>query len=163
MVLDINIDFSLLHYMLANAFAIRLRNIPDDDTATERQKMRARNTQKALETLISFRILAATVTLPEGKEQFMRRENPKWEQIRALMRNITLDMKGFTPALRITSATDGALACRWHLGIFPIQYRFLWNIGLLNYLDDLKLVMKKKTSPIESRRLRIALRVISSI
>ena len=67
------------------------------------------------------------------------------------------------PALRMRSATHRALACRWHLGTFPIHYRFLHSIGLQNYLDDLKLLTKKKTSPTESTKLRIALRVISSI
>ena len=72
-------------------------------------------------------------------------------------------MKGLPPALRMRSATDRALACRWPLGTFPIHYRYLCSIGLQNYLDDLKLLMKKKTSPIESRRLGIALKIVSSI
>ena len=72
-------------------------------------------------------------------------------------------MKGLPPALRMRSAIDRALACRWHLGTFPIHYRFLCSIGRQNYVDDLKLLTKKKTSPIESTKLRIALRVISSI
>ena len=72
-------------------------------------------------------------------------------------------MKRLLPALRMRSATDRALACRWHLGTFPIHYCFLCSIGLQNYLDDLKLLMKKKTSPIESSKLKIALRVIASI
>ena len=54
--------------MMANEFASRLCNIHDDDTATDRQKVQARGTQKALETSISFRRLVATVTAPEGKD-----------------------------------------------------------------------------------------------
>ena len=72
-------------------------------------------------------------------------------------------VKGLPPALRMRSATERALACRWHLGTFPIHYRFRCSIGLQNYLDDLKILTRKKTSPIESTKLRIALRVISSI
>ena len=72
-------------------------------------------------------------------------------------------IKGLPPALRMRPATDRALACRWHLGTFPIHYRFLCSIGLQNGLDDLKLLTKRKLSPIESTKLRIALRVISSI
>ena len=79
------------------------------------------------------------------------------------MRRLIPRMKGLPPALRMRSATDRALACRWHLGAFPIHYRFLSGIELQNYFDDLKLLMSKKRSPIESRRLTIALKVISSI
>ena len=59
--------------MMANAFASRLCNIQDDDTATDPQKVQARNTQKALETTITFRRLIATVRAPEGKDQRLRR------------------------------------------------------------------------------------------
>ena len=149
--------------MFANAFASRLCNIQEDDTATERQKVQARNTQKALETSISFRRLVATVTAPERKDQLLRRKETKRERIRRLMRRPIPRMKGLPPALRMRSATYRALACRWHLGTFSIHYRFLHSIGLQNYLDDLKLLTKKKTSPTESTKLRIALRVISSI
>ena len=38
--------------LLTNAFASRLCNIQDDDTATDWRKLQARNTQKALETSI---------------------------------------------------------------------------------------------------------------
>ena len=134
--------------MMANAFASRLRNMRDDDTATDRQKVQARNTRKALETSISFRRLVATVRAPEGKDQLLRRKDRKRGRIRGLMCGPIPRMKGLPPALRMRSATDGALACSWNLGTFPIHYRFLCSIGLQNYLDDLKLLPKKKTSPI---------------
>ena len=79
------------------------------------------------------------------------------------MRRPILRMKGLPPALVMRSATDRALACRWHLGTFPIHYHFLCSIGPQNYLDDLKPLTEKKTSHTESTKLRIALRVISSI
>ena len=148
---------------MANAFASRLCSIQDDDSATDRQKVQARNTQKALETSISFRRFVAAVTAPERKDQLLRRKDRKRERIRGLMRRPIPRMKGLPPALRVMSATDRALACRWHLGTFSIHYRFLCSIGLQNYLHDLKLLTKKNTSPIESTKLRIALRVISSI
>ena len=149
--------------MIPPAFASRLCNIQDDDTATDRQKAQARNTQKALETSISFHRLAATVRALEGNDQLLRRKDRKRERIRGLMRRPIPRMKGLPPALRTRSATDRALACRWHLGTFPIHYRLLCSIGLQNYLDDLKPLTKKKTSPTESTKLRIALKVISSI
>ena len=135
----------------------------DDDSATDREKEQARNTQKALETSISFRGLVATVTAPEGKEQLLRRKDRKRERLRGLMRRPIPRMKILPPALRMRSATDRPLACRWHLGTFPILYRFLCSIGLQNYLDDLKLLTKKKMSPIESTKLRIVMGVISGI
>ena len=58
--------------MLANAFASRLFNIHDDDTATDRQKLQARNKQKALETSISICPIVATAGAPEGKDQLPR-------------------------------------------------------------------------------------------
>ena len=128
-----------------------------------RQNVHASSTKKALETLISFRRLVATDTAPEGKEQLLRGKDTKRERMRGLMRRPIPRMKDLPPALQMRSATDRALACRWHLGTFPIQSRFLCNIGLQNYLEDLKLLTKKKTSPIESMKLRLALRVISSI
>ena len=118
--------------------------------------MHARKTQTALETSISFHRLVATVTAPEGKDQLLRGKDRKREQIRGLMRRPIPRMKGLPPALRIKSATDRALACSWHLGTFSIHYRFLCSIGLQNYLDDLKLLTKKKTCPIESTKLRSA-------
>ena len=184
-------------FLMANAFASRLCNIQDDDTATDRKKVHARNTQKALETSISFRRLVATVRAPEGKDQLLTRKDRKRERIRGFMRRpiprssrprkpenggycrgltvystkgycktsvscflpyhiLTIPrMKGLLsflvlgPALRMRSATDRALACRWHLGTFPIHCLFLCSIGLQNYLDDLKPLTKKKTSPIE--------------
>ena len=84
--------------MSANAFASRLCN-KDDDTATERQKVHARNTRKALETSISFQRLVATATAPEGKDQLLGRKDTKREQIRGLMRRPIPRMKGPPPAI----------------------------------------------------------------
>lgn len=45
----------------------------------------------------------------------------------------------------------------------PIHCRYLCSTGLQIYLGGLRLLMGKKLRPIESRRLRIAFKVISSI
>ena len=84
--------------MMANAFASRLCNIQDDDTATDLQKAQARNTQEALENSISFRRLVATVRAREGKDKLLRREGRKRERIRGLMRRPVPRMKGLPPA-----------------------------------------------------------------
>ena len=67
---------------MSNALASQLCNIQNDHTATERQKVQACNTQKALETLISFLRFVATVTAPEGEDQLLRRKDRKRERIR---------------------------------------------------------------------------------
>ena len=148
--------------MTASAFASRLCNIQDDDTATDWQKVQAGNAQNALETSISFHRLVAAVRAPEGKDQLRRRKDRKRERLRGLMPRPIPRMKGSPPALRMRLATDRALACPWNLGTSFIHFRFLCCIGLQNYLDDLKLWTKKEASPTESAKLRIALRVISS-
>ena len=56
-----------------------------------------------------------------------------------------------------------ALACRWHLGVFPVHYRYLSSIGLHMYLDDLRSLSQKKVTNVELRKIRIALTVLSSI
>ena len=116
---------------MAKAFASRLCNMQDDDTATDRQKLQARNTQKALETSISLRRIAATVREPHGKDQLIRMKYRKRERTRGIMRHPIPGMKGLPPALRMRSGTARALACRWYLGTFPIHYCFLC-IGLQN-------------------------------
>ena len=67
------------------------------------------------------------------------------------------------PALQLKSMKHRALACRWHLGEFPVHYRYLSSIGLHMYLDDLRSLSQKKVSNLELRKIRIALTVLSSI
>ena len=56
-----------------------------------------------------------------------------------------------------------ALARRWHLGLFPVHYRYLSSIGLHTFLDDLRSLSQKNVSNLEMRKIRIALAVLSSI
>ena len=72
--------------MMANVFASRFCKVQDNDTATDRLKVQARNTQKALETSISSRRLVATIRAPEGEDQLLRSKDRKRERIRGLMR-----------------------------------------------------------------------------
>ena len=58
--------------MMTNAFESRLCNTQDDHTATDRQKLQARNTRRELKTSISFRPTVATVREPHAKDQLMR-------------------------------------------------------------------------------------------
>ena len=55
------------------------------------------------------------------------------------------------------------MACRWHLGTYPMHYRFLRRIGLQLYLDYLKLLSKQRPSKIEWMKIRAAFDVIGSI
>ena len=56
-----------------------------------------------------------------------------------------------------------ALGCRWHVGVFPVHYRYLSSIGLHMYLDDLRSLSQEKVTNLELRKIRIALTVLSSI
>ena len=67
------------------------------------------------------------------------------------------------PALQLKSMTHRALACRWHLGVFHVNYRYLSSIGWHMYLDDLRSLSQKKVTHLELRKIQIARTVISSI
>ena len=67
------------------------------------------------------------------------------------------------PALQLKSMERRALACRWHLGVFPVHYRYLSSICLHRYLDDLGSLSQKKVTNVELRKIRITVTVLSSI
>ena len=67
------------------------------------------------------------------------------------------------PALQVKSMKHRALACRWLLGMFPVHYRYLSNIGVHIYLDDLRSLSQENLSNLELRKIRIALTILSSI
>ena len=67
------------------------------------------------------------------------------------------------PALQLKSMRHRALACRWHLGVFPLHYRYLSSIGLRKYLDELRSLSQKKVTNLELRKIRIARTVLSRI
>ena len=79
----------------------------------------------------------------------MRRPMPTWTRL--------------PPELQLKSMKHRALACRWHLGVFPVHYRHLSSIGLHMYLDELRSLSQEKVSNLELRKIRIALTVLSSI
>ena len=65
--------------------------------------------------------------------------------------------------LQLMPMKQRTLACRWHLGVFPVHFRYLSDIGLHTYLDDLRCLSQKNVSNLELRKIRIALTVLSSI
>ena len=67
------------------------------------------------------------------------------------------------PGLQLKSMKHRVLACRWHLGVLPLQYRYLSSIGLHIHLDDLRSFSQKKVTNLELRKIRIALTELSSI
>ena len=71
--------------------------------------------------------------------------------------------KGLCLALRLPNSKHRRIAIRWHLGTFPIHYRFLRRIGLQRLLDHMEYLAKKKLEPPEQILLRIALDTISRI
>ena len=66
-------------------------------------------------------------------------------------------------ALQLKCMKHRALACRWHLGVFPAHYRYLSSVGLHMYMDDLRNLCQKKVSNLELRKIRIAQTILSSI
>ena len=115
---------------LANAFVGRLMSNLDDNHATERQELQARKTQIDLTSSDAFQRIVPLVTRPPRKGQIMsmklnmRRPVPIWTRLPL--------------ALQRKSMKHRALACRWHLGVFLVHYRYLSSIGPHTYLDDLR-------------------------
>ena len=148
---------------LANVFAGRLMRILEDDHATVRQKLQAMKTQIALSSPEAFQPIVPLVTKPMRKYQIMSMKQTVPERISNNMRRPVLIPTRQPPALQLKSMKHRALACRWHLGVFSVHYRYQASIGLQMYLDDLRSLSQKKVTNLELRRIRIALTVLSSI
>ena len=118
--------------MLADAFASRLCNIQGGDTAIGRQKLQARNTQKALEICISFRRIVETVRIPHGKGQLLRMQDRKRERIRGIMHRPLPGMKGLPPC--VTTEVSNRWSSRMLLAFKNIPDRLLCSVRLQNYI-----------------------------
>ena len=94
----------------------------------------------------------------------MRRRVPIWMRLPA--------------ALQLKSMKHRALACRWHVRVYPAHHHYLFSIGLHTYLEvtDLSLSQKKVTNldhriqiysngltNLNLRKIRIAQTALSSI
>ena len=146
---------------LVHAFAGRLMSILDDDHATLRQKLQAKKTQIALNSSEAFQRIVL-VMKPLRKDQTMSmRQNMREIISRTMRRPVPISTR--LPALQLKSMKHRAPSCRWHLGVFPVRYRFLSNIGLHIYLDDRRGLNQKNVSNLELRKIRIAHTVLSSI
>ena len=148
---------------LAHAFVGRLMSILEDDHATERQKVQAKKTPDCVELLRSIPADRTT-----GNETSDKRSN--YVNNQTIRERISWNMRGpvpissrLLPALQLKSMKHRALACRWHLGVFPVHYRYLSSIVLHMCLDDLWSLSHKKVTNLELRKIRIALTVLSSI
>ena len=135
----------------------------DDDNATVRQKRQAKKTQIALNSSEAFRRIATLVTKPLRKDQTMSMRQNMREIISRNMRRPVPISTRLPPALQRKSMKHRGLACRWHLAEFPLHYRYMSNIGLHMYLDDLRSLSQKHVSYLELRKIRIALTALSSI
>ena len=100
---------------------------------------------------------------PLRKDQTMSMRQNMREIISRTMRRPVPLSTGLPPTLQLKSRKHRALTCRWHLGVFPVHYRYLPNIGLHIYLDDLRSLSQKNVSNLELRKIRIAHTVVSSI
>ena len=100
----------------------------DDDNAIARQKLQAKKTQIALNSSEAFQRIVPLVTKPLRKDQTMSMRQNMREIISRTMRPPAPVSTRFLPALQLKSMKHRALACRWHLGLFPVHYRYLSNI-----------------------------------
>ena len=148
---------------LANAFVGRIMSGLEDDRATVRQKLQAKKTQIALNASDAFQRIVPLVTKPLRKDEIMSMRQTMRERISRNMRRPESIWMRLPPALQLQDMKHRSLACRWHLGVFPVHYRYLSSIGLHMYLDDLRSLSQKKVTNLELRNMRIALTVLSSI
>ena len=164
LLLMFNIDtLGIRRRTLANAIAGRLMSILDDDHATVRQKLQAKKTQIALNSSEAFHRIVPLVTKPLRKDQTMPMKQTMRERSSRNMRRPVPISKRLPPALQLKSMKHRALACRWHLGAFPVHYCYLSSIGFHMYLDDLRSSSQNKVANLELRTIRIALTVLSGI
>ena len=160
LLLMFNIDtLGIPRRTLDNAFAGRLMSILDDYHATVRQKLQAKKTQIALNSSEAFQRIVPLVTKPLRKDQTKSMRQTMREIISRNMRCPVPISTRLPPALQLKSMKHRALACRWHLGVFPVHYRYLSFIGLHMYLDDLTSLSQKKVTNLELRKIRIVLTV----
>ena len=138
-------------------------SILDDDHATVRQKLQAKKTQIALNSSEAFLRNVLLVTKPLRTDQTMSMRQTMREIISRNMRRPGPISTRLPPRLQLKSMKHRALACRWHLGVFLVHYRYLSSIGLHMYLDDLRSSIQNKGPNQELRKIRIALTVLPCI
>ena len=162
LLLMFNIDsLGIRRRTLANAFVGRLMSTLDDDNATTRRMLQAKKTQIAFNFSEVFQRIVPLVTKPLRKAQIMSMRQTMREPISRNMRRPVPISTRLPPASQLKSMKLRALACRWHVGVFPVHYRYLSSICLHMYLDDLR--SQKKVTNLELRKIRIAVTVLSSI
>ena len=137
---------------LANAFAGRLMSTPDDDNATARQKLQAKKTQIALNSGEAFQRNVPLGTKTPGKDETMSMEQNMREIISRTMRRPAPVSTRPPLALQLKSMKHRAVACRRHLGLFPVHYRYLSNIGLETFLDYLRSICACEMSAFSSAK-----------
>ena len=124
LLLMFNIDtLGIRRRTLANAFAGRLMSILDDDHATVRQKLQAKKTQIALKSSEAFQRIVPLVTKSLRKDQTMSMKQTMRKIISGNMRRPVPISTRLPPALQLKSMEHRALACRWHLAVFPVHNR----------------------------------------
>ena len=99
----------------------------------------------ALNSSEAFRRIVPLVTKPLRKDQIMSMKQTMRERTSTNMRRPVPIWTRLTPALRLKSMTHTTLACRWHLGVFPVHYRSLSSIGRHMYPDDLRSFKSEET------------------
>ena len=164
LLLMFNIDtLRIRRRTLASAFVGGLMSIPDDDHAIQRQKIQAEKTQIAFNSSEAFQLIVPLVAKPLRKDQIISMEQTMRERISNNMRRPVPISTRLPPALQLKYMKHRAVACRWHLGVFSVHYRYLSSVVLHMYLDDMSSLSQKKVLNLELKKVRIALTVLSSI
>ena len=148
---------------VANDFVGKLTSLLDDNHTTERQMLQEKKTQTALNISEVLWRIVPFVTKSLTKDQIKSMKQTMREKI---SRNMRLPVRIWTRlplAPQLKSMKHRALACWWHLGVFPVHYQYLSSISLHIYLDDLRSSSQKKVTNLELRKIGIVLMVLSWI
>ena len=149
---------------MANRFCIRMKEECEDESDGEqRARMQAMNTLRHLTLSIPCRRLIGNISRPITEEELAAIKKRTRKVLLDKMKRPMVLGKGLCLALRLPNSKHRRLAIRWHLGTFPIHYRFLRRIGLQRLLDHMEYLAKKKLEPQKHISLRIALDTISCI
>ena len=147
---------------IANRFCFQMKEQCEDESEGEqRARMQAMNTLRHLNLSIPCRKLIGNSSRPIAEEGVAAMRKRTQQVLLDKMKILVVLGKGLCLALRLPNSMHRRLARRWHVGTFPIHYRFLRRIGLQRLLDHMEYLSKKKLEPQEQISLGIALDTIS--
>ena len=124
---------------IANTFCLGMKDQSiDSSEAAAKATRQALHTLRDLELSGPFRRFVRSVndTL-KGDAINSLKEGFRKDVLQKMKRPIVI-RKGLCLALRLRKSRDRKLAVRWHMGTFPVHYRFLRSFGLQRLLRDME-------------------------